>query len=274
MVKKRGIFSKQVLLVLGVIILACYSSYVLAAENVVPQGPDTITISESGRRDNSSAPVAIQARAGNVTALVISHETVTQAWQGYYGNITGTIVLDDGNNFTMYDWAVPDPTGEIYASNGSNVDWAKIYCMNTSTLRNNNGTQSEDLADQVYYKINSTQIELNFGINLTDLDGLNETFFDTYTDTTGFRVGAITIDADDGCSLAHPYTDESYNTAWEELLLTDNTSLVFTSIIRQSKDGFMPGDTDTFDFQMLVLENGHPGSDTVYQDYYFYVELA
>jgi hypothetical protein len=245
------------------------SAALIGFVNAAPQGPNTINISSSGRNPANTAPVTVQAEAGNVTAVVIDGTKVTEAWQGYYGNITGTIVLDDANNATFYDWSLPDPTGEIYASNYSSVTWSNVYCINVSQ----NGT-NPIRPGGIVSNINGSQIELNFGINATDLDGLNETFNATYTDTTGFKVGAITIDIDDGCSLAQLYTDESRDSGWEELLLTDNTSLIFTALIRDDADMYKTAGGETADFQMLVLENGHPGSESTTTSYYFYVELA
>lgn len=267
--KKRNI---DLNLFRGQFLFVVLSLFVLLAASVLadPNGPDSITVAGSGRHTNESGAVRLDAFAGNVTALVITQVRSTQAWQGYYGNITGTITLDDANNQTLYDWSLPTPSGEVYASNGSIVAWNKIYCMNVSGNRNYSGP-----GGGIYYNINGTGIELNFGINVTDKDGLNETFNDTYTDATGFKVGATTIDVVDGCSLAHPYTTEAYlETGWQELLLTDNASMVFTTLVRDNANGFQTGATDTYDFQMFVLENGHTGSELTTTPYYFFVELS
>jgi len=256
-------------------ILTLLISFILSAVFVLsdPQGPDSILPKGSGFHTNETGSILIGAQAGNVTALVVSQQRSTQAWQGYYGNVTGTIVLDDAGNFTLYDWSLPTPSGEIYAVNSSTVvTWSNVYCMNTSNHRMVNGSPGNN-GPGVVYKINASQIELNFGINTTDLDGLNETFYDTYTDTTGFTVGAVTIDVADGCSMAHPYTDEVADTNWQELLLTDNTSLIFTSLIRNSPNGFRSGSEDLNDFEMVVLENGHTQQALVTTPYYFYIEL-
>lgn len=256
-------------------LLAITSFFVLLLSSFVladPQGPTTVTVAGSGRFTNNSGPGTLQAEAGNVTALVFTSTRVTQTWQGYYGNLTGTITLDDANNQTLYDWSLPNPSGEVYSSNGSIVTWSNIYCMNVSGTRNASGVPGTSKAVS---NINGSQIELNFGINITDTDGLNETFNDTYTDAIGFRVGSIGIDVSDGCSLAHPYTTEVYlSTGWQELLLSDNASLIFTALIRENANGFQTGTTDTYDFQMLVLENGHVGSETATTPYYFFVELS
>lgn len=255
-----------ILLSISSIFALLFSSFVLAAASE-PKGPNQVTVSASGRNALSNNTYVLSAEAGNVTALVITDIRNTEAWQGYYGNITGTITLDDANNYTLYDWDLPDPTGEVYASNGTDVAWTRVYCMNVSPIRPVNGTQGSPV-----YNINGSQIELNFGINVTDKDGLNETFNNTFTGS--FQVGEITIDTSDGCSAAHPFTDEDHNTDWQEVLLSDNTSLIFTAIVRTNANSYQPGAAHTADFQMLVLENGHAGSETTPTNYYFYVELT
>jgi hypothetical protein len=267
-VKKRpSSFRVNAMLLCISTMLVLFSSLALA--QTAPQGPDSILSSQLGRHQNNSDPVAVYAKAGNVTALVISHVTTTQSWQGYYGNVTGTITLDDANNQTLYDWSLPDPQGEIYASNYSVVDWTKIYCINTSGIRPQCSNQNG--ANLCYNGHNGTQLELSYGINLTDRDGVNETFNGTFTGS--FRTGAITIDSVDGCSMANPYVDDAWASSWQELILTDNVSIIFTSIIRENGDGYKTG-TEPADFQMLVLENGHAGYENAMSIYYFFVELS
>jgi len=263
---------RESMLLVSLIVLIILSINVFA----IPQGPSRLGISSSGSYLNESGTFPVQAQAGNVTALKVNFTRSTEAWQGYYGNVTGTITLDDASNFTLYDWALPSPTGEIYASNGSGVTWSNVYCMNLSHKRNNSGIEGETGSATTFYKINMSQIELNYDINVSDLDGLNETFNNTFTDATGFTVGAITIDVDDGCSLARPYVNELYVDTWTELLLTDNESLVFTSVLLDNGNSYQPGAGDTADFEMLVLENGHTaaGANGQISTYYFYVELA
>lgn len=248
--------------------IVCFMIFLISMSTLIlanPQGPSSINISNSGRNAANSNPVVIEAKAGNVTALVIDSTRVTQAWQGYYGNITGTITLDDSYNYTIFDWYLPDPEGEVYASNGSSVTWADIYCLNLSA----NGVQP---GSGIVQAINGSQLELNFGINATDTDGVNETFNDTFTGS--FYIGSNVIDSSDGCAMTHPYTNEAYNDDWDEILLSDNESIIFTSIIRKNGDGYQPLSQDTFDFQMIVLENGHSGSESTNTNYYFYVEIS
>ena len=132
----------------------------------------------------------------------------TQTWQGYYGNVTGTITLDDANNNTMYDWSLPDPSGEIFAVNSSDsVAWANIYCLNASGLRNSTGNAANP--NSIAYNFNITTLEAKWGINTTDKDGINETFALSDIDAVGFMVGATRFDTTDGCSIVHPYANDN-----------------------------------------------------------------
>jgi len=233
-----------------------------------PNGAGSIAISDSGRNAVDNLSVGVDAQAGNVTALVISDIINTQAWQGYYGNISGSITLDDADNFTLYDWQVADAAGEIYASNATGVDWTKIYCVNVSPNRNN-------VSNIEHSSFNGSQLELDFGINTTDKDGLNETFNDTYIDTIGFEVGSITINNEDGCSMARPYVTGAYSdSAYQEVILSDNNSLIFTSLLLNDQDSYQDGAGDTADFEMLVLEDGHTANGLITTSYNFYVELT
>jgi hypothetical protein len=248
----------SVILISAAIVFFLTVSYVYAAGDVEPTYPESIA-TESSTRFPGQAEQTIEAEAGNVTELTIYSKRSTQAWQGYYGNITGTITLDDSENNTMFNWQIADPEGEIYASNSSGVTWADIMCVDF--------TSNADA-------LNETILETFYGIDATDLDGFSETFNETYDDSTGFKVGGVTINGASGCHMAHTFVDETYQTAsYNETILTDNVSVVFTALLESNVDGFKNG-VDAHDFQMLVAENGHPGYEGTTTTYWFYVELS
>jgi len=239
------------LFVLIAVVVALFSfGLVLAA---VPFGAD-ITENVTTRAP-PDAPESHDANAGNVTYMTLYGYTVTQAWQGYYGNVSGTIQLADNNDKVLYNWSLANPRGEVYATeNGTNVDWGNIACKNISGA-------------------NLTALETWFNISYDDPDGINETFSDSnthdvfYTASEDFTAGE--------CASAYMFNGSgaSYSSEFQEVLLTDQSDVVqtiFTSIIEQyGKAGF---DGNNYDFEMIVLENGH-GTDVAYRNYYFYVEL-
>jgi hypothetical protein len=57
---------------------------------------------------------------------------------------------------------------------------------------------------------------------------------------------------------------------FDEVILTDGSSIVFTSLLEEA--AVLGFDGKDHDFEMLVLEDGH-GTDIASRPYYFYVEL-
>jgi hypothetical protein len=251
--KKKALIAKAVLFL---IILVSFASFLFAE----PTGPNMINESPAQSRGTNS-PYTLNAEAGNITALSVDATTVTKSWQGYYGNITGAITLDNTDNYTMYDWSQASPQGEIYASNSSSVTWSKIKCLNFTAPHLGTGAEG----------INLSALETMYGMNSWDPDGVNETFKYTYSDASGFYVGSVTINIDDQCPLTYTYVnDTSQATQFKEVLLTDNVSIVFTTIIEQDAYGFILN--ETHDFQILVGEDGHQGSSGT-TPYYFFAEI-
>ena len=225
-----------------------------------PHSPTELTNEGSERRDVGTTGWAVSAQAGNVSELKINTSTITQGWQGYYGNISGQIVLDDALNNSLYTWDLVDPEGEIYATRDTDgIDWTtgNIICAAISHI------ETEETA-------------LNFNLGgKQDVDGINETFKETTH--PGFNVSTNDFDPDSCGFTVSTYVDDTTDTnrAFNETLLysTSDAALIYTAlIVPGGADGFKSGDTQ-YDFQMLVAEDGHDG-DTSVTDYYFYVEIS
>lgn len=228
-----------------------------------PAGPTTIETVQSNSRDNfGGSAQEIQAQAGNITQLVITTTTATKRWQGYYGNITGEITLDDANNWTMFSWdSISRPEGEVYAANGTVLNWENIICTNLSTeLSGYNCTGTNETC------LNITMIESNYGMLSGDSDGVDETFNETLS---YLLVGTKPLS---NCPMVSLYVNGSNpgQGYWNETLLTINNThtIIYTSIIRSDDYGF---NNQTTDFQMIVGEDGDVAALTTYS---FYVELS
>ena len=227
---------------------------------------------ESSTRATPDSPQSVEAIAGNVTELNIEGFSTTQSWQGYFGNVSGTIMLADSSDSVMYNWSLASPQGEIYASTNDSVSWSDIQCLNFTSdgtyasESGNGGTTSQ-------HGTNLTQLETLFGIEFDDVDGVNETFnligpgtHDLfYTNNLEFSEGE--------CRNTRIFdsSGSGVNDNFEEVLMYDpvTRSIIFTSIIDENINGF---DGTTHDFEMLVLEDGHE-TDVDTTTYYFYVEL-
>ncbi len=214
---------------------------------VVPSGGSLTAVSNQTAPPDT--PGTNEAFAGNITELTITGYTTTQSWQGYFGDVSGTIQLADGSDNVMYNWSLANPEGEVYASESGAVSWADIACFDVSA--------------------DGDALETTYNIANDDVDGVTETFAsqnhdEFYTNNVHF--------AEDGCYSVQLYDDTgaSVDQHFEEVMLTDTTNVIFASLLEEANvDGFDQGDHD---FEMVVLEDGH-GTDTDTTTYYFYVEL-
>mgnify|MGYP000427392180 CR=1 FL=1 len=196
-------------------------------------------------------PQGIPAQAGNVTELNIFGYTTTQSWQGYFGNVSGTIQLADAQDKVMYNWSQTSAQGEVYVANQSSVSWSNIECFNfTSTT-----------------ELNITQLESAFNINSDDVDGIDETF--NLNDHPEFYVGTTKFTAGK-CNNTKLYDENGAGTFYEVLLYDSSTKIpVYAAILSDDTTGF---DGKTHDFELIVPEDGHNGDNSV-TTYYFYLEL-
>jgi hypothetical protein len=211
-----------------------------------PTGPTGISTGSSSRYGLSTGSPPINAFAGNVTQLILNASSITQTWQGYFGNISGKIVLGNSGNKTLYDWNISTASGQVYASRGASITWTTINCTNAGNMT------AEDAA------LGST--------------GKPDSVANTFQGTTHdeFFVGMVDIGAD-SCASTNLKDSDGFSANWQEVLLTDSGSnTVYTSLLNGNTLGY---DGSNWDFQMLVGEDGHNGN-TGTTPYFFWVELA
>lgn len=234
--KREWIAKLWILLVIGLISMVAVSA--------VPTGSDGTITPISSSRFGTQAAKSTTAYAGNVTEFNLNATSITQTWQGYFGNITGRIVLGNSANQSMYDWTLASPNGEIYASRALLPTWSSIACANTA---------------------NQTAEDVTLG-STGKADAVVNTF--TAASHTGFYVGSVQI-VTNTCNTTKPYVNTGVSGAFEEVLLSDGTNLVYTALLEQNVLGF---DGRTHDFEMLVGEDGHDGN-VAPTTYYFFLEL-
>jgi hypothetical protein len=243
--------------VFGIVCMSIFVLSLLVAVSIksvtaVPTGPGTVTPISSSRL-STNAGGNVSAQAGNVSEFNFQATSITSTWQGYFGNVTGSIVLGNSQNNTFYNWNLASPQGEIYATRiATTPSWSTVLCANKTHVAD------EDTA---------------LGVNqVIDADSVNRTFLNS-TIFSDFFVGSTQINgsADSGCYATRMYnsTGQQSENDWTEVLLQDSGNLIYTALLEQDAIGF---DNRTHDFQMLVGENGHDGDQTV-TPYYFYLEL-
>ncbi|MBU1974941.1 MAG: hypothetical protein KKG59_00900 [Nanoarchaeota archaeon] len=229
------------------VVLALFSHQALGT----PMGAEARALN-STRGDPTGSVGSVYAEAGNVTELEINGTQLTKAWQGFFGNITGNITLEDSSGHQMYDWTMGDAQGEVYASRNNAITWADVNCSTTETV------VAEETA---------------MGMTDTDNDNISATFRTTDPHPT-FNVGTFAVNATSTCYTTHTYVSgEGQDTAFPEVMLNDSSGrVVWVTLINESTTGF---DGVTHDFQMLVPEDGHTDAQAdIRTQYYFWVELS
>ncbi|MBS3110444.1 hypothetical protein J4227_07995 [Candidatus Woesearchaeota archaeon] len=216
----------------------------------VPEGPTISYLSnQTGTPDSASI---INTTGGSITTVTLNATTQNTRWKAYVGNVTGTLTLEDGTGATIYDWITNSPSGEVYATRkSSTVSWGNIACASLANMENENQA------------INHTQ----------SVDNISTTF--SQQEHGSFYVGTNYI-GNNTCYSVHTYVNSSAQSSlFEEVVLYDGTTpangdIVFASILEDDVFGY---NNQTYDFQLIVPENGLPGyaSSTAY---YFYVEIS
>lgn len=182
---------------LVVAILIAIISFVYATPTV-PTAPQQLTRLEDERYNESQhAPQSLEAEAGNVTRIYIYALTQTETWQGFYGEIEGTITLDDAQNWTMYDWNIAEPQGEIYATPTIISNWETAHCLNYSAIPN---------------------YCLNLSINTTPWNGGTNSFF-----TTNFTLCNLTLNVSGIGNFSHVYYYQ-YDYDYDNMTKTKNST--------------------------------------------------
>ena len=212
----------------------------------LPVGADVTYISNS---TISSNPDNRTDQPGTITVIILDAFQQDYQWKAYVGNVTGKLTLDDSDGYTIYDWTLSSINGEVYASRSNTIDWTNIGCASQTVIANE---------------------ETALGISSSDVDSINNTF--NYTAHKSFQVGTVSI-SENSCRSIATYVNSnpqqpSSSADFQEVLLSDNTHLIYTALINPSTQGF---DNGLYDFQMIVAENE---SSSTGNTYYFWVELG
>jgi hypothetical protein len=270
MIEKRSIRNK-VLAIIALSVIVALISYCYA----VPIGPtvtyryNTTKATAGGRLVNYTGndTTSPSTAGGFIFTINLASEQQNSRWKGYVGNVTGTLVLDDADGYSLYDWQQTTATaGYIFATRASGtINWSRINCSN-------NGSTT---AEMLY---------LQHTNNPTD--NISRTF--NNSNNAGFSVGTVSIAAN-SCPTTNLYVNASFPEydQFEEMVLYDGPTtyditayptgfrnIVFAAKIEQDKDGYRAAlDNQTYDFEMILPEN----ASTTWQSsipYYFYVELS
>lgn len=222
---------------------------------------------------NPTLPGSLNAIAGNITEITTPEGIgKTQAWAGYFGNVSGTIMLADNSDNIMYNWTLASPEGEIFASTNNSISWDNIQCFNFTAAGTYQDESGNGGSTNLYGK-NLTQLESEYNIRQDDLDGVDETFSLSGLGTHNtFYVNSKEF-SEGECwnTRIIDWTGIGQDNNFEEVLLYEPVtySVIFGALLNEDVLGF---DNKPHDFEMIVLEDGHQ-TDTEVTIYYFYAVM-
>lgn len=243
--KKRG--KTETLKVFGVLTVLI-ATFIFGASliSAVPGGVDNLNITSNETVSANTAGSIVNISGGYVATINLSTTVQNPHWKAFVGWVNGAFILDDSSGSTIYDWSLATTNGIVYATRDSGtIEWTSIACANTTVMETENTALSHSNAD----------------------DNITATFDDTTH--SAFYVGSTNIGAN-SCPTLNTYVNNvTQDSTFEEMVLTDTTSLVYATIIEDQSSGF---DENNYDFQMLVPENGAQGYSGA-TAYYVYVEV-
>ncbi|MDD5086774.1 MAG: hypothetical protein PHV16_03385 [Candidatus Nanoarchaeia archaeon] len=235
----------EFLIVLAILISLIHFS------SAAPVGPVITSISnETGQ---GRPGTLINTTGGSITTVEFNVTSQNMKWKAFVGNVSGKIVLSDSMNYSVYDWALSFPSGEVYATRSSNlISWGSITCSNLTHIQ-------------------KEEVEISHISN--PADNISATFNEKNHDE--FHVGTVKINEDQCFSVNTNVNSQQQDSEFQEVLLYDGTdhqngNIVYATMLEQNTAGY---NYRHFDFQMIVPENGLPAWTSA-TPYYFYVELT
>ncbi len=247
--KKDTVNGRKVFALMAILLVGLFLFYEISLVLAAPEGPSSINVT-ANRTKTATAAQMINVTGGNITAINLTAVIQDVKWKAFVGWIDGRFTLDDAGGQTIYDWTLSSITGEVYATRQSgSVTWGSIVCANTTTMEAENTALAHSSAQ----------------------DNITATFSRAaLANHSAFVVSGTTISANSCNGTLNTYvSDASQNTDFEEVVLYDSANIVYATILESDATGY---DGSTYDFQMLVPDNGS-ATWTSKIAYYLYVEL-
>ncbi len=240
-----NLFERRNLLLITFVILSIF--FVNFALGATPVSPTSVGVLANETKNTSSSGSNLNSSGGYLVTINLSTITQNPHWKGLVGYLTGRFSLDDVSGSTLYDWSLASVSGEIYATrNSSNIAWSNLTCANTSLL------EAE-----------------NFALNQTNpYDNITATFRNG-NNHTALTVGAVSLSANACNYTLNTYVNNVSSSRFTEVALNSRTAIIYAAILENRAIGY---DNNTYDFQMIVPDNGASGFSGVIP-YYLYVKL-
>jgi len=180
-----------------------------------------------------------QSAGGYITQIdLYESQNQTQNWQGYYGNVSGTITLSGDGGAEMYNWSVNVTNRSIYAvANSDFTAWDTLFPANITLL------------DQLWFN-SSVRADT---IKNTYKTGIgNRTFVDT-------SINASHV------NTTHGFLDHVIQSVDPASVSATIEDVLWAAVVEEPKTNFKGGLSN---YELLV-----PVNSSSPEKYYFYMEL-
>jgi hypothetical protein len=250
MLSNKNNRNKEAILIVGLLALAVLFLLSTFPSSFAQQTGATVTnMSQSAK--SASSPNYNNGTKGYIHTVNLNAEQQDNKWKAYVGNVSSTFVLDDSNDYSIYQWTLDSFSGQIYITRDSSITWTGVGCASaanklTEDTSIGHNSQSADSVNRTF----SSQTHKNLTVGSTPI--WNNTCFSTVTWQN---------DANHELNSSAPF---------QEILLWDGSDVIYTSFVENDKQGYRPG--TTYDFQAIVPDNATASAPNL--RYYFYLELS
>ena len=234
---------------IAVIVVALVAAFT-GIVSATPEGA-TMDVNVSATTKTPSTVDTDDAEGGYITGLNATVEQSTAKWQGYCGNVTGSITLQDSSSNAMFNWDWSAAKGgEVLATTGTPT-WATVYNVTT--------TERDHASGGINYL---------WGWQTDQSDDADATFDD--------GTGSVTVASTDISNTVATTANKilPIDQGWQTLVIADDDSVearddyIFVGLICNDKDGVFGS---TADYQMIVPVTDTPDTTVTYN---FYVEMT
>jgi hypothetical protein len=213
-----------------------------------PYPPDALYSVNNSTKGAATTKV-FNTSGGYISVINLTANIQNTRWKAFVGNVSGTLTLQDATGSKVFGWTYTSFTGRVYATrNSSSPTWASINCSNITHLN------TENIALE------------HSNVN----DNLTITFNTTAGAIHGSFYSAGRLISNNTCPVLRTYVNSVSQTAnFTEVALYDTINIIYGTMLENDAVGY---DGKTYDFQMLVPENGNStwASATAY---YLYIEV-
>ncbi len=227
--------TKKLLTSLAFLIISMLVSAILVYG--IPDGATVVKGIAQTKPATSSGSVVAQ--GGNITNVNLTATVQTNVWQGFFGEVTGSITLRDASFDQMYSWSLNGLTGEVFASRNSSIPWGSVAGV--------------------------TKCTIDEALTGTGSDRVNRTFKQNAS-LSPFTIGTISVTS--ACETFTYVSNATQQTSFQEIIVnTTGVRSIYATKIYSNTTGF---DGKRHDYQMIVPET----STSAVTTYFFFVELG